>query len=307
MSNQVKAENLRYLYIFKSRLADKLYCGISLRSGYMSGIFVLIFFEILYYALGCSDFTILELLYIGLMIWSLIKVVIYFTTCAGIKKGHFDKLYLGYTLLTLFTLIFIFSSVVGVILYLFDNKALLKCVIPKLFFHLDDNAMIGVAVLYLTLQITVQLIVAYLGYSFTKKQGIDVVLLSNTTTSQSQEYTPPSGGVSALRVSHSMFNRTDETVAVNHSHSLRGSSNTFKSSNSVSGENDNMNKSFYLDNFNFPRIYDRYELKSSKDIEFASCAQNSIVNDTVLPSGLKIPNGKDGRNWTICGNEVILV
>jgi hypothetical protein len=41
------------------------------------------------------------------------------------------------------------------------------------------------------------------------------------------------------------------------------------------------------------------------DVVFARDAQNSIVNNVTLPSGIVIPSG-DGKNWRVVGNNVIL-
>jgi hypothetical protein len=308
MSNQLKAEQLRYMFIFNPPIANKELCGKSIKSGYMIGLFVLFFLEILYYTLGCSDFSIYELLFIGLFVWSLVKVILYLVTACGLKKLRFDKCYFGYTTITIFIWIDLITSVLGIILYLFGYNIVLECLVPRLIFHINPTIRIYIILIYLALIIILQLIILYIGYSFTKKLGME-----NTNSTQTQEYTPPSTtNISALRASGNIFSKTtksnpDDVIIFNNS--IRGSNNTFKSNNSkdLSDEN-NMNKSFYLDNFNFHlTIHEKIELKTHKDIEFASRAQKSIVNDTTFPSGLKVPIAMDGRNWIIYGNEVILV
>jgi hypothetical protein len=48
-------------------------------------------------------------------------------------------------------------------------------------------------------------------------------------------------------------------------------------------------------------------LTNQNDIVFAQGHQDAIVNDTVLPSGIRVPSGVEGKMWRIIGNEVILI
>jgi hypothetical protein len=47
-------------------------------------------------------------------------------------------------------------------------------------------------------------------------------------------------------------------------------------------------------------------LTNSMDLAFAHSAQNAVVDDVVLPSGLKVPAGQDGKSWRIIGNEIVM-
>jgi hypothetical protein len=43
------------------------------------------------------------------------------------------------------------------------------------------------------------------------------------------------------------------------------------------------------------------------DLLFAKNFQNSVVNEVTLPSGIRVPNGVEGKAWRIVGNEIILI
>jgi hypothetical protein len=53
-------------------------------------------------------------------------------------------------------------------------------------------------------------------------------------------------------------------------------------------------------------VLEKIALTSSIDISFAQSAQNAIVNDLVLPSGVRVPTGKHGMCWRIAGTDIIL-
>jgi hypothetical protein len=52
---------------------------------------------------------------------------------------------------------------------------------------------------------------------------------------------------------------------------------------------------------------DRVTLTNSLDITFAQSAQNAVISEVTLPSGVKVPAARDGKNWRIVGNEILLI
>jgi hypothetical protein len=44
-----------------------------------------------------------------------------------------------------------------------------------------------------------------------------------------------------------------------------------------------------------------------QDLTFAQNSQNAVVNDAVLPSGMRVPSGVDGKAWRVVGNEIMLI
>jgi hypothetical protein len=57
----------------------------------------------------------------------------------------------------------------------------------------------------------------------------------------------------------------------------------------------------------YPSFEDKIVLSLPGDIAFCQTAQNAIINGIILPSGLKVPAGKDGKNWRVIGSEIILI
>jgi hypothetical protein len=53
--------------------------------------------------------------------------------------------------------------------------------------------------------------------------------------------------------------------------------------------------------------FDKITLASPVDLSFAQSAQNAVISDVVLPSGVKVPSARDGKQWRIVGNEVLLL
>jgi hypothetical protein len=51
---------------------------------------------------------------------------------------------------------------------------------------------------------------------------------------------------------------------------------------------------------------ERIVLTNPADIAFAQNAQNAIIDDLMLPSGIKVPCLRNSKSWRIIGNEVIL-
>jgi hypothetical protein len=43
------------------------------------------------------------------------------------------------------------------------------------------------------------------------------------------------------------------------------------------------------------------------DLVFAQNSQNAVINDAVLPSGIRVPSGVDGKAWRVVGNEIMLI
>ena len=72
--------------------------------------------------------------------------------------------------------------------------------------------------------------------------------------------------------------------------------------NQIPPQNQEYNINNY--NVNLPNFYTLYD---PNDLSFAQISQNAIVNDATLPSGFKVPSSRDGKNWRISGNTVILI
>jgi hypothetical protein len=302
MSNQLKAENMRFLLMFCPKLLTNCCCGISLKKGYIIGIFILFFLEVLYYAFGCSHYEYYELVFIGLIIWSFVKAAVLFAAAYCVKQAKFEHCYLSYILLTLFTYIHIISSFLSILLYIFEMKLLMRCMVPKLLLH-TGSVRICVVSSYLLFSNFLYMCINYLGYSYTKRIGLEM------TIDASQEYVPPRDII--ILNTTSLMSSQGSSQEKSQENTLRKSSETFKTGNSgVSGNSATsykLNKSFYQDKLRYPAAIERYTLKFESDIEFAKNAQNSIVNESVMPSGLRIPGGRNGKNWRIFGFEVILV
>jgi hypothetical protein len=54
-------------------------------------------------------------------------------------------------------------------------------------------------------------------------------------------------------------------------------------------------------------VPDRIALQYPNDIAFAQGAQGAVLNGIILPSGIAIPAQRDGKNWTLIGNEIVLI
>jgi hypothetical protein len=51
---------------------------------------------------------------------------------------------------------------------------------------------------------------------------------------------------------------------------------------------------------------EKINLNDPLDIAFAQSAQGAIVSGISLPSGIKVPDARDGKTWKIIENEIIL-
>jgi hypothetical protein len=51
---------------------------------------------------------------------------------------------------------------------------------------------------------------------------------------------------------------------------------------------------------------DRISLSNPDDIIYSQNSQNAIVNEVVLPSGIKIPVSREGKDWRVSGTEIVL-
>jgi hypothetical protein len=287
MSNQNKAENLRYLYFFKPRTLKKCLCGGSLKQGFIIGLCLLIFLEMIYYIMGYKKFPITEPLFIGLIIWSLIKVVIYVQYIYGINKGRFDICYFSYLIFMFFIWVHIIMTLVGIALYFIYDNFIIICIVPKITFYLI-NLKIYTAIIYVSFSIALHLFIALVGYSFIKTIGIhELVIFQNETSF----YTPPV-------ISEKLTPGSDVILSIN---ALNGNKLNIDCNGQCSCDDSNSEETAY------PIVCEKIILCTQEDISFANSAHNAIVNNAILPSGLVVPEGREGRLWRVFGNEVILV
>jgi hypothetical protein len=54
-------------------------------------------------------------------------------------------------------------------------------------------------------------------------------------------------------------------------------------------------------------MVDKITLTNAFDLTFAQSAQNAVISGVTLPSGLRVPIAKDGKDWRIVGNEILQI
>jgi hypothetical protein len=312
MSTKLKAENLKFLLLFNTTPISQCCCGCSLKQGYQIGLFLMIMIEVMYHVATYDKFRPDELFFLGLVLWSLVKCTIYIQTIYGISRSKFDNCYIGYILVIVFFWIQLSSSVLGIVLHFFDETLILVCIIPRLIYSMFPFE-IYTSCSWLLFVNLMNLYFAHIGYSFTKKLGVNCCNTSEKETASASPlrtslgYTPPnmrSNNISALTTSKSLRSSSEHNSTPN-----KGSeSNTSGGKEETIHNHTNLDQSFILTRDSLLNIEsDKVTLTSKKDILFARTAQDSIVNDSTFPSGLRIPSASYGKNWKIVGDDVLLV
>jgi hypothetical protein len=275
MSDQKeKAKNLKFAFCLKMQEADFFLFNYSLKFGSTFGLVALILQEALFHYCLSYFIIIIDIVYTYLIIWSVVRLLVAFVTFWAIQKKNFKKLVKCLKGIKVITAIQIFNSLVLLVLALLHMDLGVGFYgqnwgykSSKYMYILEELFYPGLAMLFLILM---NVYTYYILFSFTKHLGL---------------------GNEAL-----VFNNRPRYVPQVSLDSRNTSA--FLPANSQS--------SFMGEFSQYPNL-EKIVLNYPNDITFAQSAQNAIVNNLVLPSGFKIPTGRDGKSWRIEGNEILLV
>jgi hypothetical protein len=289
-----KAEKLKFLCRKKNiQPATEAFQGLmSLKAASRLGIYALAGQEILYqfFFWNCygNEF---HFWYIYIVLISLMRMGVSMKLGKGIRNNDFPvcaKLYNKMTKLTKFQ---IFNLLVFIMIYLFDMR-------------ITRHGMLwDFTVPFIAAGCTaLNVYILFIFYSFTKHLGLGTLptgpVVVHHPSNYGEIFVPPTSARNAtmLNIGGNSGNLTNTGVT---------------NINSVSNINDTTpyHQTYQATQINnsYPSFVEKIVLANPVDVSFAQTAQNAVVDEVILPSGIKVPVGRDGKSWRIIGNEIVLI
>jgi hypothetical protein len=273
-----KAKNLKFAFFPKMQETDYFLFGYSLKFGATFGMIALICQEALLHYYLTSLPMIIDIVYTYLVIWSAVRMLIAFATINPVSERNFNKVLKRLKAVKVITALQIFNSLVVFLLALFRMDIGLGYrgeywEYRRFYYNPEQLIYPGLVVLFI---IGMDVYFYYVLFSFTKHLGLgnEALIVNNRPVNIPQAANLDPRNTSAFLPANNQS-----------SSSLEVRVNEFSQ---------------------YPNL-EKIVLNYPNDITFAQSAQNAIVNNLALPSGFKIPPGRDGKSWKIEGNEILLV
>jgi hypothetical protein len=294
--------SMKFLFFLNVSPITSLLCGISLILGTQVICLIGIIAEILCLTLININYE--ATAFYTILVFAIIRCLILLIIVYGSCKRHFMVCYFGNAVNQF---LFIINQLMGFILFICICAGTIRLKYKGSYYAVNGVGILS-AIIFYVLGFVINLYFCYVIFSMTKELGmgnLDVRVeptQCNTTTPNTipYSYNPPTyAQPKVLQTDPCTYEASppsniNNNAVLDYQCSMRTEVGSRRRSNAIA-------------NVSYPAFEDKILLFDPNDIAFAKMSQNTIVNDSTLPSGLKVPPGKEGRVWRIIGTEVILI
>jgi hypothetical protein len=284
VDNKQKAEKLEFICKKqKIQPADSAILGVSLKVSTSLGILSFLSQELIFIPMLWDNFNRNpQFWFIYFFLISIARIVACIRFGQALSKNNFTQSVKAYRILKSLTCLQVVNIVVCLISYILQ----LRCgdFWFQQMFRIED-------LLEACVLVVLNVYTFYIFYSYTKHLGLGNLAIINGTYAAAVNTTSNYGEILVA----------PGTVRSNLSVLNIGNPLTNTGVANINDANACQTGSSY------PSFEDKIVLSLPGDIAFCQTAQNAIINGIILPSGLKVPAGKDGKNWRVIGSEIILI
>ena len=342
MSNILVAQNMRFMFCCGAKETAKLCCcGCSLRLGtqiicvlmVISSLMSLIYSQALSsYISGLGTYYI---------IYPIIYLVTYIMIFIGTFGNNFKICYFGNIFLQILQILQIIAGIIfGIILgSILDTSNVICDDYGRCYTVYLGPAILVVYVIYILISTALTLYFNYIIFSYTKQIGLGNIALiegqfvtniNQVNIQPNNGYIPPQNSNDALRPNQVYYqpgmNNTNPPMMNNTNPPMMNNTNPSMMTNTnppmINTPYNNMNnqtsfqpiqnyqvpsQEYNINSFTTNNLPNYFTLNDPNDLAFAQISQNALVSDSILPSGFKVPSSRDGKNWRIAGNMIVLI
>jgi hypothetical protein len=285
--------NMKFLFISDIPTSQSFLCGFSIIFGAQVICLLGLITEILLTLLVWANYE--SVIFILLLVLSIVKCLVFITTLVGTFMKSFSVCHFGNFLLQMLLYMFAILQLIILIAVWFGWVHLEN---EGQTYLLDGLAVFSGFILYL-ITVLLNLYYCYIIYSMTKELGSGNLILNQSgfgeisrsnTAMSNKGYNPPIYTQPTVGEQGSSFLPINE------------GNDSFRKDSDM-----DLGSSRRRSNARVSHSDEKIVLCDPSDLSFAQFSQNTIVDDSTLPSGLKVPSGREGRVWRIIGSEILLI
>jgi fumarate reductase subunit C len=284
VDNKQKAEKLEFICKKqKIQPADSAILGVSLKVSTSLGILSFLSQELIFIPMLWDNFNRNpQFWFIYFFLISIARIVTCIRFGQALSKNNFTQSVKAYRILKSLTCLQVVNFIISLVSYMLQ----LRCgdFWFQQMFRIEDLLEAG-------LLVVLNVYTLYIFYSYTKHLGLGNFALINVANTAAVN---TSSNYGEILVAPGTARSNLSVLNVGNPLTNTGVTNINDANACQAGSS-------------YPSFEDKIVLNHPGDIAFCQTAQNAIINGIVLPSGLKVPSGKDGKNWRVIGNEITLI